>query len=89
MFSETVDSSKYVETRLIGRLPHIRGRRLPMTFVASAERATGLSVAELADEFSLSEEQVLAALLYYHEHRAELDAMDREETRFWAAHSAL
>lgn len=32
------------------------------------------TVAELADDFTLSEEQVLAALLYYREHQAELDA---------------
>jgi len=32
------------------------------------------SIAELADSYTLSEEQVLAALLYYREHRAEIDA---------------
>jgi uncharacterized protein (DUF433 family) len=54
----------------------IRGRRLPVMFVAAAEQANQLSIAELAYQFTLSEEQVLAALLYYREHRAELEAQD-------------
>jgi len=37
--------------------------------------------AELAYEFTLSEEEVLAALLYYHEHKAEIDEQDAESQR--------
>jgi uncharacterized protein (DUF433 family) len=76
---EQVDLSKYIELRE-GR-PHIRGRRLPVIFVAAAEQANHLSIADLAYQFTLSEEQVLAALLYYREHKLELDAQDAADTQ--------
>ena len=71
---EKVDLSKYIEIR--DHRPHIRGRRLPVAFVASAQQASRSSIEELAYQFTLSEEQVLAALLYYLEHKAEIDAQD-------------
>jgi uncharacterized protein (DUF433 family) len=71
---EKVDLSKYIEMR--DERPNIRGRRLKVAFIASAHRVNNLSIAELAYEFTLSEEQVLAALLYYHEHKEELDRQD-------------
>lgn len=79
---ETVDLSKYIELR--DQRPHVRGRRLPIVFIAAAQQASDLSIAELAYQFSLSEEQVLAALLYYREHKVEIDrqdAADAEESR--------
>jgi uncharacterized protein (DUF433 family) len=66
-----VDLSKYIEMR-DGRA-NIRGRRLPVAFVIATQRAQGSTIAELADKYTLSEEQVLAALLYYHEHQEEVD----------------
>ena len=76
---ETVDLSKYIEVRN-GRA-QIRGRRLPVAFVASAERANHLSISELSYQFTLSEEQTLAALLYYREHKTDIDAQDAEDNR--------
>jgi uncharacterized protein (DUF433 family) len=76
---ETIDLSKYIE--LQDDRPRIRGRRLPVMFIAAAEQANHLSIAELAYQFTLSEEQVLAALLYYREHKAELDAQDAADAR--------
>jgi hypothetical protein len=46
---KTVNLNKYIELR--DHRPHIRGRRLPVIFVA-------------------------AALLYYREHKAQIDAQD-------------
>lgn len=77
--SVQIDLSKYIEQR--DDRPHIRGRRLPVMFIAVAERTNRLSIAELAYQFTLSEEQVLAALLYYREHQAELDAQDVVDTQ--------
>jgi uncharacterized protein (DUF433 family) len=73
---ETTDLSKYIELRPYGDAirPFIRGRRLPVVFVAIAQQVRGLSISELAFEYAISEEQVHAALLYYYEHRSELDA---------------
>jgi uncharacterized protein (DUF433 family) len=76
---ERVDLSKYIELRE-GR-PYIRGRRLPVAFIASAEQANHLSIADLAYQFTLSEEQILAALLYYREHKAEIDAQDAADAQ--------
>ncbi len=76
---ERVDLSKYIELRE-GR-PHIRGRRLPVAFIASAEQENQLSLADLAYQFTLSEEQVLAALLYYREHKTEVDTQDAADAQ--------
>lgn len=74
-----LDLSKYIELR--DNRPHIRGRRLPVIFVAAAEQANKLPISELAYQFTLSEEEVLAALLYYREHKSEMDAQDAEDAR--------
>ncbi len=76
---ETVDLSKYIEMR--DERPCLRGRRLPVAFVAAAQQTNQLSVAELAYQFTLTEEQVLAALLYYREHKAEIDRQDAAEAQ--------
>lgn len=76
---EKVDLSKYVELR--DNRPNIRGRRLPIAYIAAAEAANHLSISELAYQFTLSEEQVLAALLYYREHKAEIDTQDRADAQ--------
>lgn len=75
----TVDLSKYIETRLFEERPHVRGRRVPVATVAYNARTNHWDVAELAYQFTLSEAQVLAALLYYAEHRDEIDAQERAE----------
>jgi uncharacterized protein (DUF433 family) len=69
---EAIDLSGYIEIR-DGRA-NVRGRRLPVVFIAKHQQANHSSVSDLADGFTLSDEQVLAALLYYREHQAELDA---------------
>jgi uncharacterized protein (DUF433 family) len=74
---ETVDLSKYIEMR-DGRA-NIRGRRLPVSFIAGAARIRGLSNAEIAYQYTISEIQVVAALLYYFEHRDEIDRQDAED----------
>jgi uncharacterized protein (DUF433 family) len=71
-----VDVSKYVEVRLFGERPHIRGRRIPIADIAYYARSQKWDVSELAYQFGLSEPQVLAALLYYVEHQSEIDAQE-------------
>lgn len=71
---EVIDLSKYIEVK--DGHAHVRGRRLPVAFLAAAERSDHPSITELAYQFTLSEEQVLAALLYYREHQVEIDAQD-------------
>ena len=75
----TVDLSKYIEARLFEDRPHVRGRRVPVAVIAYNKRTNGWDIAELAYQFTLTEEQVLAALLYYAEHKDEIDAQERAE----------
>ncbi|MDX1990782.1 MAG: DUF433 domain-containing protein [bacterium] len=79
----TIDLSKYIDRKYFGERPHIRGRRVWVTMIAANAPRLSWNIQELADEFTLSEEQVLAALLYYREHQQELDAQDAEEQRLW------
>jgi len=71
-----LDLSKYIETRAFGKRPHIRGRRVPVAALAYSAHSQGWDVPRLAYEFTLSEAQVLSALLYYEEHKAEIDAQE-------------
>jgi len=74
---ERVDLSKYVETRLFGDRPHIRGRRVPVALIVYQARANNWTTTETAWNFTLSEAEILAAMLYYEEHK---DEIDRQET---------
>ncbi|MCA0456044.1 MAG: DUF433 domain-containing protein [Chloroflexi bacterium] len=77
-----IDLSKYIELR--DDRAHIRGRKLPVAFVAIAHETNQTSIADLAYQFTLTEEQVLAALLYYREHKTQIDAQetaDREQSQ--------
>lgn len=49
---------------------------MPVATIAYGARSQGWDVARLAYEFTLSEAQVLSALLYYEEHKAEIDAQE-------------
>jgi uncharacterized protein (DUF433 family) len=70
------DLSKYIEQRFFGERPHIRGRRIPIAAIVHFGRENHRSVADLMDDFTLSEPEVLAALLYYSEHKEEVDAQE-------------
>lgn len=72
----TVDLGKYIDTEFFGERPHIRGRRVPVATIAYSSRSQGWDVAELAYQFTLTPSQVLSALLYYEEHKEEIDAQE-------------
>jgi uncharacterized protein (DUF433 family) len=75
----TLDLTKYIEIRLFGERPHLRERRVPVATVVYNYRTHGWSVAETAHNFGLTEAEVLAALLYYEEHRERIDELERQE----------
>ena len=79
MIAEKVDLSKYIEMR--NDRPHIRGRKIEIAFIASAQRKSKLSVEQLCEEFSLTEAEVLAGLLYHRQNQAEIDAQDEADTK--------
>jgi uncharacterized protein (DUF433 family) len=63
----------------------MRGRRLAVAQVVRFMHANQLSVAETAWNFSLSEAEVAAALLYYEEHKQAIEAQEAEEERLFQA----
>jgi uncharacterized protein (DUF433 family) len=79
----TIDLTKYIEIRIFGERPHVRGRRIPVSTVAYSAKSEHWTVAELAFQFSLSEAEVLAALLYYEEYKDLIDAQEAEEQRLF------
>ncbi len=76
-----VDLSKYIEVRIFGERPHIRGRRIPVATIAYSRRSQDWDVTELAYQFTLTEQEVLAALLYYEEHK---NLIDQQEAAYQA-----
>lgn len=76
-----IDLTNYIEVRLFGERPHIRGRRIPVATIAHAHHDPGWDVARLGYEFTLSDAEVLAALLYYEEYK---EAIAQQESRYRA-----
>jgi uncharacterized protein (DUF433 family) len=77
-----IDLSQYVETRLFGDRPHVKGRRIPIWVIAHFAGDNKHGIPELMYDFDLSEAQALAALLYYAEHKDMIEAQEatiREE----------
>ncbi len=75
----TTDLTLYVETRLFGERPHIRGRRVPVATIVAFAQANKWNIDQLAYNFTLTEAQVLAALLYYQEHKEVIDKQEAQE----------
>jgi uncharacterized protein (DUF433 family) len=77
------DLRKYIDFKHFGERPHIRGRRIWVSMIAANAETNQWSISQLAYEFTFSEEEVLAALLYYREHKDEIDRQDEEDKRLW------
>ena len=59
-----------------GGKPRIVGRRITVSDVATWFLQMGLSVDEIVSDYELNHAQVHAALAYYYDHRAEIDARE-------------
>jgi len=84
-----VDLSKYIERKRYGERPHIRGKKVLVSFVARGAIANNMSAKDLAYDFTITEEEATAALLYYYEHKEEIDAQDIQEQRLFDEMYAL
>jgi uncharacterized protein (DUF433 family) len=62
-----------------GGKPRIVGRRITVQQIALWHERLGLSPDEIAGEYDLSLGDVYAALAYYHDHRAAIDAAMRAD----------
>lgn len=78
MATSVIDLSRYIETKHFENRPHVRGHRIPVSVIAYHARDNQWGIDELADAFSLSEAEILAAMLYYEQHKAEIDAQEAE-----------
>ena len=74
-----VDLHKYIDAQFFGDRPHIRGKRIPVALIAKRMAANHWTIAETAYDFTLSEAEVLAALLYYEEHQDEIHQQELKE----------
>ncbi|MBZ0298505.1 MAG: DUF433 domain-containing protein [Anaerolineae bacterium] len=82
----TPDLSKHIEQRYFGRRPHIRGRRVPVALIAYVRRDQALDIPAIMEAYTLTEAEVLAALLYYAENHAEIDAYAAASTDDWVTY---
>ncbi len=71
--------SKYIE--MPDNRPHIRGRRVPVATIAHSAQTHGWDVATLCEQFTLSQTEVLSALLYYAEYQAQIEAQEADYQR--------
>ena len=64
-----------------GGKPCIAGRRIRVQDVSVWHEFLGMSAEEIASEYSLTLAQVYAALAYYYQQKAEIDAVLRSEAQ--------
>jgi uncharacterized protein (DUF433 family) len=78
----TLDQHIEVTPGICGGRPRIAGHRITVQDIALLHERLGVSADEIADEYGLSLADIYAALAYYHEHRAEIDAAIHADDRF-------
>jgi len=66
---------------ILGGSPHIEGRRLGVHTIANLIVRGNASPEQVADDYDLTLAQVHAALAYYYDHPAEIDAILDENLR--------
>lgn len=59
---------------VVGGKPHIVGHRITVQNIVIWHERMGLSADEIATEYNLTLADIYAALAYYYDHRAEIDA---------------
>lgn len=65
--------------------PHIVGRRITVPQIAVWHEFMGKSADEIASEYDLSLSEVYAGLVYYFDHREEMDNLIAESENFVSA----
>jgi len=83
MKSEVIlDRHIEVASGVAGHKPRIAGHRITVQNIVIWHEQMGLSADEIASEYDLSLSEIYAALAYYHDHRAEIDQLIRDERAF-------
>lgn len=84
MLAKSLDSFIACAPDICGGKPCIAGRRIRVIDIATWHEAQKRSIEDIAADYELSPQQIHAALAYYHENRAEIEAQQAEEDRFVA-----
>ena len=65
-----------------GGEPHIKGRRIKVRNIVHWHKRKGLTLDEIAYEYSVGLTDIHAALVYYYAHREEIDRDIRDDDAF-------
>jgi uncharacterized protein (DUF433 family) len=79
--TDVIHLADYIEFRYFDSRPHLKNRRLPVAFVAYMAKRNNMALSEVAYNYTISEQEALAALWYYSLHQDEIDAQEEEEQR--------
>jgi uncharacterized protein (DUF433 family) len=79
MPNKPTDLSHYIDSSQAGKPPFLRGHLLTVAEVAYGRHYQGMDITQLMKTFTLTETEVLAALLYYAEHRDEINALEQAD----------
>jgi len=82
MAAKTLDAHIEITPGVAGGKPRIAGHRITVQDVVIWHEWMGRSADEIAAEYSLTLADVHAALAYYYDHQAEMDAQMREQEEF-------
>jgi uncharacterized protein (DUF433 family) len=85
MVAPVLDRHIEVTTGVAGGKPRITGRRITVQNIVVWHEHMGLSADEIASAHDLTLADVYAALAYYFDYRAEIDASIRDDAAFVAA----
>ena len=80
--TKVLDDHIEITPGVAGGKPRISGRRITVQNIVIWHERMGNSVDEIATEYDLSLADIYAALAYYFDHRAEIDASIREGETF-------
>ena len=64
---------------MLGGKPRIAGHRIAVTHIKAWRLTRGMTEAEIAEAYDLPLPAIYAAMAYYYEHKAEIDARDLQE----------
>ena len=71
---QVLDRHITIDRNICHGRPHLAGRRIRVQDIAVWHERMGLSVDEIGADYNLSLAEIYAALSYYFDHKAEIDA---------------
>ena len=82
MTTKTLDDHIVHSPDVLDGKPRIAGRGIKVANIVAWHQERGMSVADIADEYDLTMADVYAALAYYYDHQAEMDAQQQADDAF-------